>query len=119
MSAANDNPVAAFPQVPGFTFERIRRRPRRPPRHLPVGSGLLDLQFLQRLRRLFQLALPEVLTDDRRLLQKFVEVKLENLAKAHPYFDSLNEQQKVLFPLIQTHLGCGVRLARVQVTTVG
>ena len=26
-------------------------------------------------------------------LRFFVEVKLENLAKAHPYFDSLNEQQ--------------------------
>jgi len=52
-------------------------------------------------------------------LRFFVEVKLENLAKSPPYLDRLGDQQKMLFPLIQTHLGCGVRLARVQITKAG
>lgn len=52
-------------------------------------------------------------------LRFFVEVKLENLTKSPPYRDRLGEQQALLFPLIQKHLGCGVRLARVQITNAG
>jgi hypothetical protein len=49
----------------------------------------------------------------------FVEVKLENFTKTPPYRDSLNEQQLLLFPLIEEHLKCPVRIARVQVVAPG
>ena len=49
----------------------------------------------------------------------FVEVKLENLASIPVYRDRVGRQQQLLFPLIERHLKCGVRLARVQLVTVG
>ena len=49
----------------------------------------------------------------------FVEVKLEDRTKRPAYRDRLGEQQKLLFPLIEQYLKCGVRLAHVQVNTAG
>ena len=49
----------------------------------------------------------------------FVEVKLENHSRTPVYRDKLGRQQELLFPLIQKHLDCGVRLARVQLITAG
>lgn len=46
----------------------------------------------------------------------FVEVKLEDLSNTRVYRDTLKEQQLMLFPLIERHLGCEVRLALVQVS---
>lgn len=43
----------------------------------------------------------------------FVEVKLEDLTGARPYRDKLNQQQLILFPLIEDILACDVRLATV------
>jgi hypothetical protein len=64
---------------------------------------------------------PDLFVFHRRepALRFFVEVKLENLARVPPYRDCVGEQQELLFPLIEEHLGCGVRLARVQVVAAG
>ena len=43
----------------------------------------------------------------------FVEVKLEDLTGFRPYRDKLNQQQLILFPLIEHILACDVRLATV------
>jgi hypothetical protein len=45
----------------------------------------------------------------------FVEVKAEDLTHKHYYKDNLNDQQLLVFPLIEKHLKCQVRLARVQI----
>ena len=52
-------------------------------------------------------------------LRFFVECKLENFTRKRPYRDVLGDNQLFLFPLIQKHLGCPVRIARVQVVDVG
>jgi hypothetical protein len=44
----------------------------------------------------------------------FVEVKLEDSTGRRPYKDAINEQQEVLFPLIEREL-CDVRLLTVRV----
>jgi hypothetical protein len=54
-----------------------------------------------------------------RALRFFVEVKLENFTKTPPYRDRLGEQQLLLFPLIEQHLDCPIRVARVQVVESG
>ena len=46
----------------------------------------------------------------------FVEVKLEDLTGRRRYADKLNDQQRLVFPLIEKHLKCRVRLARVQIS---
>ena len=45
----------------------------------------------------------------------FVEVKAEDLTRKRPYRDKLNEQQLLVFPLIENHLQCDVRIAKVQI----
>jgi hypothetical protein len=45
----------------------------------------------------------------------FVEVKAEDFTGRHHYKDDLNDQQRLVFPLIEYHLKCEVRLAKVQI----
>lgn len=45
----------------------------------------------------------------------FVEVKAEEFTHVHYYKDNLNDQQCLVFPLIEKYLKCQVRLARVQI----
>ena len=47
----------------------------------------------------------------------FVEVKAEDFTGRRRYQDKLNKQQHLLFPLIEKHLKCQVRLAKVQIVT--
>ena len=47
----------------------------------------------------------------------FVEVKLEDLTLRRPYRDRLNNQQLILFPLIERELGCEVRVATVSIVS--
>jgi hypothetical protein len=47
----------------------------------------------------------------------FIEVKAEDLTSARRYEDKLNKQQIHVFPLIEKHLKCQVRLAKVQIVT--
>jgi hypothetical protein len=48
----------------------------------------------------------------------FVEVKLEDSTGVRPYKDAINEQQEVLFPLIEHEL-CDVRLLTIRVRRAG
>jgi hypothetical protein len=45
----------------------------------------------------------------------FVEVKAEDLTGKSRYKDKLNKQQLLVFPLIEKHLKCQVRIANVQI----
>jgi len=45
----------------------------------------------------------------------FVEVKAEDLSGKRKYKDKLNKQQLLVFPLIEGHLKCQVRIANVQI----
>ena len=45
----------------------------------------------------------------------FVEVKAEDFTHMHHYKDDLNDQQRLVFPLIEKYLKCQVRLAKVQI----
>lgn len=47
----------------------------------------------------------------------FVEVKAQDFTGRHRYQDKLNEQQHLVFPLIEKILKCQVRLAEVHVAT--
>jgi len=47
----------------------------------------------------------------------FVEVKAEDFTGKRLYRDNLNKQQHLLFTLIEKHLKCQVRLAKVQIVT--
>ena len=52
----------------------------------------------------------------KRIMDRFfVEVKLEDFTGRRRYQDTLNENQKIVFPLIEKHLKCQVRLAKVQI----
>jgi hypothetical protein len=54
----------------------------------------------------------------KRITDKFfIEVKLEDFTGRRRYQDALNENQKIVFPLIEEHLKCQVRLARVQIVS--
>ena len=43
----------------------------------------------------------------------FVEVQMEYQSNTKRYRDSLNDQQRVVFPFIEQVLGCRVRVAKV------
>jgi hypothetical protein len=43
----------------------------------------------------------------------FVEVKMEYRSDTKRFRDSLNDQQRIVFPLIEQVLGCRVRVAKV------
>lgn len=45
----------------------------------------------------------------------FAEAKAEDLTGKSSYKDKLNKQQLLVFPLIEKHLGCQVRLVRIQI----
>lgn len=45
----------------------------------------------------------------------FVEVKAEDFTRKHRYKDDLNAQQLLVFPLIEKHLKCQVRISKVQI----
>lgn len=45
----------------------------------------------------------------------FVEVKAEDLTGKSRYKDRLNKQQHLVFPLIEKHLKCQIKLANVQI----
>ena len=52
-----------------------------------------------------------------RIDKFFVEVKAEDFTGTRRYEDKLNKQQLLVFPLIENHLKCEVRLAKVQIAT--
>lgn len=45
----------------------------------------------------------------------FVEAKAEDLTGKRSYKDTLNKQQRLVFPLIEKHLKCQVKIANVQI----
>lgn len=45
----------------------------------------------------------------------FVEVKAEDFTRSRLYKDDLNDQQRLVFALIEKHLKCQVRIAKVQI----
>jgi hypothetical protein len=47
----------------------------------------------------------------------FVEVKAQDFTKRRRYQDKLNNQQHLVFPLIEEYLKCQVRLANLQIVT--
>lgn len=49
----------------------------------------------------------------------FIEVKAEDDTGKYPYKDRLNEQQHLVFPLIEKHLKCEVCLAKVKIISNG
>lgn len=60
---------------------------------------------------------PDLLAQDSKdpANRFFVEVKAEDLTGKSKYKDKLNNQQLFVFPLIEKHLGCQVRVATVQI----
>jgi len=52
---------------------------------------------------------------ENRIDRFFIEVKAEDLSSTRRYQDKLNKQQLLVFPLIEKHLKCQVRLAKVQI----